>query len=127
MALLAVGETSTTLKNIYPDPSSLGWGLQDISASDAGRVQEGDNPMQKMRTSQKRKLTLGWTMPTDEQTAAILQAFNPEYVYVRYFDAMDCRQEIRRFYVGDRSAPLKWIDNGMGTRYSTLTFDIVEV
>lgn len=115
-------------KAISPDPSSMSWGLQDISASDAGRVQDAGNTMYKMRTSQKVKIDLEWTMPTSAQAAAILQAFNPEYISVTYFDAMANAFQTKEFYVGDRSAPMKWYNLGgnKGTRFSTLSFNIIE-
>ena len=89
MAVLAVGTSASSLREISLDPSALEWGLQDISASDAGRVQDSGNTMYKMRLSQKRKLNITWTMPTRAQASEILKAFNPEYFYVRYFDPME--------------------------------------
>ncbi len=125
--LLAVGTTPESLTEIYPDPSALTYGLQDISASDAGRVHDGGNTMYKMRTSQKRKLNITWTLPTAAQASNILRAFNPEYVFVRYWDVMDGELQIREFYVGDRSAPFQWYQlDDKGTRMSTLSFDIIE-
>lgn len=127
MAMLKVGAAPTALAPISPDPSGMEWGLQDISGSDAGRVQDSGNTMYKMRTAQKRKLKLTWTMPTAAQASEILRAFNPEYVYVQYFDAMEGALNIREFYVGDRSAPFKWYSlPANGTRFSTLSFDIIE-
>lgn len=104
-------------------PSSFNWGLQDISDSASGRTQ--DTLMHKNRIGQKRKLSLGWNNPTKEETAIILQAFNPEYVNVTYPDAMSGVDETRTFYVGDRTAPMKiWTVNMK--RYSQLSFDIIE-
>lgn len=126
-AVLAVGTSSSSLTDISPDPSALTWGLQDISSADAGRVQDAGNTMHKMRTSQKRKLALTWAEPTAAQVSAILTAFNPEYVWVRYWDAMAGEEQVRQFYVGDRSAPLRWVRlPGRGTRFQTLSFDIIE-
>ena len=127
MAMLAVGTNPSNLKELSLDPSQLTWGLQDISASDAGRVQDSGNTMYKMRTSQKRKLLLTWTLPTPTQASEILKAFNPEYFYVRYFDPMENSQNVRQFYVGDRSAPFQWYQlPKKGTRFTTLSFDIIE-
>lgn len=127
MPMLRVGTSANNLKAISLDPSGYEYGLQDISAADAGRVQDGNNRMYKMRTSQKRKIKLTWTLPTAAQVSEILQAFNPEYVYVSYFDFLDGKTEIREFYVGDRSAPLKWYElPRKGTRATTLSFDIIE-
>ena len=125
MAMLRVGTSAANLQAISLDPSEMSFGLQDVSSSDAGRTQSGE--MQKMLITQKRKLVLTWAYPTAAQVAEILQAFNHEYFYVEYLDALDDALETRQFYVGDRSAPLKWYNlPHMGTRYTTLTFDIIE-
>lgn len=104
-------------------PSSFSWGLQDVSDSAAGRTQ--DSLMHKNRIAQKRKISLVWNFPTKEETAAILQAFNPEYINVTYPDALSGEDETRTFYVGDRSAPIKmWTINKK--RYSQISFNIIE-
>lgn len=106
-------------------PSGFTWGLQDNSASDAGRVQDGNDTMYKNRTSQKRKLQLAWNAPTPEQTASILQAVNDEYFPVTYPDAMSGVIETRTFYVGDRTAPMK-IWTVSNKRYEQLSFNLIE-
>lgn len=127
MAMLAVGPTSSSLVEIQPDPSALTYGLQDISSSDAGRVHDPGNTMYKMRTSQKRKLSITWTLATAEQATAILRAFNPEYFWVRYFDVLDGQVEVREFYAGDRTAPFKWYEVPLkGTRLAQVQFDVIE-
>ena len=127
MTMLYVGSSQSSLVPVSPDPSSLTWGLQDISAADAGRVHDGGNTMYKMRTSQKRKLNITWTCPTETEASEILRLFNDEYFLVRYFDIMGNQWQTREFYCGDRSAPYKWFDlPEKGTRLTTLSFDIIE-
>lgn len=122
--MIAVGTSAENLKTIK-SPTTFQWGLEDTSASDAGRVQDENDTMYKNRTSQKRKISLSWTGTTKEETAEILQAFNPEYIFVKYPDAMSGEDEIREFYVGSRSAPLKiWTVNNK--YYSSLSFNIIE-
>ena len=105
------------------DPSVFEWGLQDVSAPEAGRTD--DTIMHKCRVGQKRKLKIGWNNPSPEEAAAILQAFNPEYILVTYPDAMSGTYETREYYVGDRSAPMRsWTVNLK--RYTQVTFDIIE-
>ena len=125
-AMLAVGPDSAHLWDVVPDPSQMTWGLQDISESDAGRVHDANNTMYKMRTSQKRKLEMTWEELRAPEVGAILRAFNDEYFMVRYFDAMDGQYEVREFYAGDRSAPVRWHEIMDGTRYATLSFNIIE-
>lgn len=104
-------------------PSSFSWGLQDVSDSASGRTQ--DAIMHKNRIAQKRKLSLSWNNPTKEETAVILQTFNPEYVQIKYPDAMSGTDETRTFYVGDRTAPMKiWTISNK--RYSQVSFNVIE-
>lgn len=104
-------------------PSSFVWGLQDVSDSASGRTQ--DAMMHKNRIAQKRKISLSWSGPSPGEAAAILQAFNPEYIDVTYPDAMSGTNETRTFYVGDRSSPMKIWTIGK-KRYESLSFDLIE-
>lgn len=109
-----------------PDPSKCEYGLMDVSSDDAGRVMDANATMYKQRICQKRKLNLGWKNPPAETVSRVLTAVNPEYIQVRYWDAMDGRFETRTFYVGDRSAPLRWFQILDGTRFEELSFDLIE-
>ena len=104
-------------------PSVFSWGLNDVSAADAGRTD--DALMHKNRIAQKRKISLAWNNPTKVETASILQAFNPEYVKVTYPDAMSGKYETREFYRSDPVAPMKVWTVG-NKRYAQLSFDIIE-
>lgn len=126
MSVLRVGQDWSSMAEVTPDPASMTWGLQDISSSDAGRVQDAGNTMYKMRTSQKRKLQLSWSGLTEAQAARILQQFNPEYFQLEYPDALTGGRRMAEFYAGDRTAPMKWYQLSDGTRYSTLSFDVIE-
>lgn len=122
--IIMVGTDPSNLAAVLT-PDDYSWGLQDVSASDSGRVNDANATMYKNRFTQKRKIQLKWNNPNAETTAAILQAFNPEYVYVRYLDPMDNAYEVRVFYVGDRSAMLKQRTE-FWTLYSSVSFDIIE-
>lgn len=108
-----------------PAPNTFNWGLQDVSSPDSGRVNDENATMHKNRVTQKRKISLAWRDPDGPTTAAILQAFNPEYVSVRYLEPLTDTYETRTFYVGDRSAPLRQVTIH-GKTYTTLSFDIIE-
>ena len=126
MAVLYVGTSDDALAAVEPDPYKCEYGLMDVSSDEAGRDLGADATMHKERIGQKRKLKLAWRNPEASATSRILTAFNPEYVRVRYWDAMDGGWETRTFYVGDRSAPLRWFEVLGGTRYEELSFDIIE-
>lgn len=106
-----------------PCPSAFSWGLQDISASESGRTD--DTTMHKNRVGQKRKISLTWNGKDWQTTSKILQAFNPEYIDVTYPDMLSGTYETRTFYVGDRSAPVKWWWIG-NQRTESISFDIIE-
>lgn len=122
--MLRVGTSKSNLEDVKT-PSAFEWGLSDVSDEDSGRVKDDNDTMYKNRTSQKRKLNLAWNGPTPAEAAEILQAFNPEYVFVEYPDAMSGTTEVREFYVGDRSAPMHiWTVNNK--RYTQVSFNIIE-
>lgn len=106
-----------------PCPSSFTWGLQDISAAESGRTD--DAIMHKNRVGQKRKLSLGWIAKDWQTTARIMRAFNPEYINVRYPDMLSGSYQTRTFYVGDRSAPVKYWLAGRKL-IEQISFDIIE-
>ena len=89
-----------------PCPSTFEWSLQDISAGESGRTD--DTTMHKNRVGQKRKLKLAWIAKDWQTTSKILRSFNPEYINVRYPDMMSGTYQTRTFYVGDRTAPVKY-------------------
>ncbi len=126
MAILYIGTDRNNLMAISPDPSKCEYGLMDVSSDDAGRVMDSNATMYKQRICQKRKLNLAWQNPTAQAVSTILKAVNPEYFLVKYWDAMDGQWETRTFYVGDRSAPLRWFNIMDGTRYEELSFDLIE-
>ena len=106
-----------------PNPSRLNWSLQDVSIGDSGRDDTGY--MFKGRVTQKVKIELEWSAVSPSVASTILQAFNPEYINVRYFDPMANAWQIKNFYVGDRSAPVKiWSVNQK--IYESISFDIIE-
>ena len=124
MGFIRVGTSAGNLADV-PTPFDVTYGLMDISASDAGRTQDANSTMHKNRIGQKRKISLIWKGLTSAETAQVMQAFNPEYVYVRYHDALSDSYEVRKFYVGDRSAVFNQVTLG-GITHKTLTFNIIE-
>ena len=70
--------------------------------------------------------------PTLAQASAVLKAFAPEYVYVRFLDVQEGQMITRRFYTGDKTSPFRQIDlsnpNNLAQRtvMSSLAFDLIE-
>lgn len=117
MAMITVGGVA------LPDPSGFSFGLQDISASDAGRTE--DTLMHKNRVGSKRQIHLEWTNKDPATVSTILTAFLPEYVSITYPDAVSGSSETRTFYRGDISAAVRsWTTSYK--RYQTISFDCIE-
>lgn len=93
-----------TVKTYVKSPSDYQYDLQDVSRSDAGRME--DAWMHKYRVGQVCKISLEWQNVTTDVVAALLQMFDPEYLYVNYLDAKTGDYRTDYFYVGNRSAPL---------------------
>lgn len=104
-------------------PSAFNFGINDVSASDAGRTQ--DALMHKNRVARKRKIGLVWSSPTPAEAHEILTAFAPEYFDLTYWDPLDNATATRTFYAGDMEAPVKrW---AVGNKlYEQISFDIIE-
>lgn len=101
-------------------PTKYQWKIQDISASDSGRTE--DMKMQKNRIGQLVALELSWENVSVEDGAAILKAFDPEYIAVSYLDAKEGGFLTKEFYVGDRAVPL-W-DAASGV-WQEISFNII--
>lgn len=126
MATLEVGTSQGDLFPIPIEPDVYDWGINDISASDSGRVQDSACTMYKNRVARKRKLSLGWVNPSLEDASAVLKMFAPEYVYVRYLDVEEGKFMTKLFYTGDKTAPFRTIRLPNGSTVSKLAFDIIE-
>lgn len=121
MALTPVNPIYSVDGSSIPAPSAFEWQLEDVSASDAGRTE--DIKMHKKRLGQVRRLNLSWWGVETSVASQILQAFNPEYITVRYLDPMEGDFRTSIFYVGDRKAPL-W-NASMGV-WENISFGIIE-
>lgn len=106
-----------------PTPSEFGWGLQDVSAADSGRTQDGK--MHKNLVVRKEKIELAWNSPDPEKTSTVLQMFLPEYFDVTYRSPLTNTIVTKTFYRGDAKAPAYWW--AKGGRFQKLSFNIIEV
>lgn len=107
--------------NYVPVPTRYQYSLQDVSAPNSGRTE--DALMHKQRITQKVKIELEWANQTTAAVSEILNAFNPEYISVRYLDAKAGDFVTKTFYVGDRAAPL--YNSKLGV-WENVAFNIIE-
>ena len=106
--------------NKIPCPSTYQYTLQDVSGSDAGRLESGE--MQKNRIGQVVGINLQWASLKTKEVSQILKAFDPEYIMVDYLDAKHGGYLKKKFYVGDRAAPLY---NAELARWESLSLSII--
>lgn len=101
-------------------PSKYEWTINDVSAADAGRTEDGK--MHKKRIARKRKLELEWKNKDISVIHDVLVAFAPEYVSVKCLDPLANGYATYTFYSGDQKAP------AYNTRLGiwTLSFNIIE-
>lgn len=127
MTMLYAGTSQSNLAAVPADPCKMEFSIESVSASTAGRSQDSNATMHVERMAQKRKIALSWQNTDTSVTSAILHMFIvPEYVWVRYLDPVSDRWEVRRFYSGAPTVPVRWFQTLGGTRYSSVSFDIIE-
>ena len=102
-------------------PSQYKWEQIDVSASDAGRTEDGLMHKKKIRTVDA--ITLEWAYPTTAELKAILAAFSAEYISITYLSPTAGDFATKTFYVGDRSSPMY---NSTLNRWENVSFKIVE-
>lgn len=102
-------------------PSQYKWEQIDVSASDAGRTEDGLMHKKKIRTVDG--ITLEWAYPTTTELKAILAAFSTEYISITYLSPTAGDFVTKTFYVGDRSSPMY---NSTLNRWENVSFKIVE-
>lgn len=102
-------------------PSQYKWEQIDVSASDAGRTEDGLMHKKKIRTVDG--ITLEWAYPTTAELKAILAAFSAEYISITYLSPTAGDFVTKTFYVGDRSSPMY---NSTLNRWENVSFKIVE-
>lgn len=101
-----------------PCPSSYQFNMQDVSASDAGRTQDG--MMHKEQIGQCVKLECEWQNIRTSALTTLLQALDTEYMEVVYLNPKRGGYYRGTFYVGDRTAPSYNVRLGIWTLSANL-------
>jgi hypothetical protein len=97
----ARGNAAGTAVTTLPPLAKADWSKQDLSADGAGRLESGR--MVKKRVAKSDRIDLEWSYITRAEAAAVLQAFDSEYVLVEYLDAKLGDWRTEHFYTGDMS------------------------
>lgn len=103
----------------YPKEFSVG--IEDVDL-EATRNSKGD--MKRNRVNVKRKLTIVYGPLSTGSISAILKAVSAVSFYVKYFDPQTGSMVTKKFYTGDRSAPVYSAKLGI---WESCSFDLVEI
>lgn len=115
MALITVGGVT------LPTPSEYNVGLMDLSKAERNAV--GTMIIERIAT--KRKIELGWAYLTGAQYSQILNAVDPVFFTVTYWDPKQNGNLTGTFYVGDRQAPMMKFNNGVPS-WKDVKFSLIE-
>lgn len=104
-----------------PIPVKYEYQVTDNSAPDAGRTE--DQAMHKMKIGQSVKITVGWKYLSGADMKSLLTIYDSEYINAEVLSPKDNAWITKRFYVGDRSAPL-W--NSTRGLWEGLDFSLIQ-
>ncbi|MCM3763441.1 DUF6711 family protein [Neobacillus niacini] len=115
MALISVNGVD------LPTPSDYDVGIMDLSKAE--RNVRGEMIIERIAT--KRKIELGWSYLTGAQYSQVLNAVDPVFFSVTYFDPKINGMKTGTFYSGDRQAPMMRFDNGVAS-WKDIKFNLIE-
>lgn len=87
-----------------PTPATCQYDWEDVSSSDAGRVESG--LMYKNMIGHTRSLSLSWKNIDTATLSTIMNQVRPEYFNVTFIDPYLNATDTMECYAGNRSAPL---------------------
>jgi hypothetical protein len=115
MALITIGGVN------LPTPTEYQVGIMDLSKAE--RNVRGEMIIERIAT--KRKIELGWSYLTGAQYSQILNAVDPVFFSVTYFDPKSNGTKTGTFYCGDRQAPMMWFKNNVAS-WKDVKFSLIE-
>lgn len=92
-------------------PKTFKVNISDLDG-ESNRNAKGD--LIRDRIAVKRKLECEWPPLKMSEISALLKAVQDVYFTVNYPDPMEGAFSTRTFYVGDRTAPIYWLDTVSG-------------
>lgn len=107
-----------------PAPEKMQLDLYDLSSSESGEDLSGYTVKDVVRT--KRKINCTWGTLSWAEASALLNAVKTgTNISIEYPDVLSGKFETRLFYVGDRTAPCKYVRKGK-LYFSDMSFNFVE-
>ena len=104
------------------DPKQLQVEIQDI---DKESDRNANGTMIRTRVAIKRKVSLEWGPLSNSEISRILTAVEDVFFSARYPDPKIGGYTSKTFYVGDRTAPVLKVVNGV-TRWEGLKMNLIE-
>lgn len=105
-------------------PSSLTWGLMDLSSEESGRTLDGNAHKDVIAT--KIKFDSVWNAPTQAEASVILNLVcSNVFVDLTYDDPLTLTEKTKKFYTGDKSAPVSMWNTG-NKMFTSLSFNFIE-
>lgn len=98
----------------------------DISDLDGETGRNAKGNLIRDRVAVKRKLECAWAPLKDNEISKLLQAVQSSFFQVEYPDPMTGNNQIKTFYVGDRSAPMYWKDGSGQYLWQGLSMNLIE-
>ncbi|MCL6456913.1 MAG: hypothetical protein K6T85_02795 [Gorillibacterium sp.] len=93
-------------------PAELTVKIVDIDA-EGGTTRTADAQLTRDRIAVKRQLDMSFNALTWERLSSLLRSMSAPFFDFTYPDTMTGQQETKTFYVGDRSAPIAMMKNGV--------------
>lgn len=93
-----------------PQPATVTYNRYDMDSEESFRGLDGT--MQRDRIATKVKLDCQWNALTANEMNVLLNAMEPVFFNIEYYDPYVGGPTTKTFYVGDRSAPVYSVANG---------------
>jgi hypothetical protein len=116
--------TGAAITNI-PEPSTYVWSKHDISGQEAGRTITSD--AWKNKKAEARSIRMTWNNKDGSVISQVFQAFNHEYMWVTYLDALTGQYERKHFYLAaDISATIYTMYNRPQGLWSVADVELIQ-
>ena len=104
-----------------PTPQTYGWSIEDLDSEAGTGRNNATGEMFRDRVASKRKLSFTWPPLSVADTSTLLNALRPEFIKVKYLDALKGGYLTKTFYAGPQSATC-----GHRNRWTGITANLIE-
>ena len=108
----------------YIAAQGLKWSRNDIDAQNSGRSTE-DGLLHRKRVAQKKRLDITCRPLTQAELTTVLKAIDPEWLRVRYWDALAGAFVIKTMYTSTVPATF-FFDDGVRQYWTGVEFPLIE-